>query len=238
MYGVMERRVLVPAVQPGAGTTVAAPPAACHRGFPASLVLELKEHYSSRAHRVELAVTSLALCFVGGAAMFWFHALYRGEQGPEISTGSHWLLDSTLGFVALTPVIAVLLALVERRVLKANLRPLVVGVLFALATAPGPLLHDALVGEGTALADLAVSLFGHEPPMADHMHHAVHSVGSKVLLQMVVGGAVYVLLSYAVSLASRQRSRLRSRRSLLETRISTRAAASVTRAAVNGRRTY
>ncbi|MDP8961295.1 MAG: hypothetical protein M3N32_06765 [Actinomycetota bacterium] len=37
--------------------------------------------------------------------MLWLHAIHRGEKGPAINHWFHWLLDSTLGFLPLTPVL-------------------------------------------------------------------------------------------------------------------------------------
>jgi hypothetical protein len=168
-----------------------------------SLGAAFTAHYAVRTHRVELAVTSLALCYLGGAVMFWFHALYRGEAGPAISNSSHWLLDSTLGFVALTPVIAVLLPLCRHLVTRPHVRPVVLGALFALVTTPGPLAHDALAGAGTTLADLAVSVFGYAAPTSASVQAVSHSAGSKMLAQLLVGALVYVVLAGAVQLGLR-----------------------------------
>lgn len=162
----------------------------------------LQTHYSSRPHRAELAVSSLALCFGGGAVMFWFHGIYRGESGPAISHGSHWLLDSTLGFVALTPVLAVLLLVTRNLVAHPLLRPLLLGTLFAVLTAPGPLLHDALVGGGTTLADVAVLVFGEAPEVVPD-HAVSHSAASKVMLQLAVGLPAYLAMASLASLTCR-----------------------------------
>src|SRR5918996_3893677 len=93
-----------------------------HRGHPERTVTaaELKER-ASRARKGgaqgiqafysrplgwgALLVTSLFLAYGGGGVMFWLHAIYRGEDGPPIPDLWHWLFDSTLGFVALTPVL-------------------------------------------------------------------------------------------------------------------------------------
>jgi hypothetical protein len=55
-----------------------------------------------------LALCAIALTYGGGAAMFWFHAIELGEGGPAISPWPHWGLDSTAGFLGLTPLIAVI----------------------------------------------------------------------------------------------------------------------------------
>ncbi len=162
-----------------------------------SWIAQLRTHYSVPVHRLELVLTSVALSFLGGAAMFGFHALYRGEAGPQISNGSHWFLDSTLGFLALTPVLALLLAFAHRQVRRTWLRPVLVGVLFALVTAPGPLVHDLLVGGGTPLAHTAELVFGHQQTSTSTM--AAHSSLSKVLGQLAVGTPVYILLTGLVT---------------------------------------
>ncbi|MCW3043247.1 MAG: hypothetical protein JWL57_1405, partial [Actinobacteria bacterium] len=62
----------------------------------------LRSLYAEPVAWVALVVTAGVLAYAGGAVMFWFHAIYRGEQGPAISPWYHWLLDSSLGFFGLT----------------------------------------------------------------------------------------------------------------------------------------
>lgn len=71
-------------------------------------------------------------------------------------------------------------------------------MLFALATAPGPLLHTIVVGAGTPLADFATTLFGSDPGVVAHHHGqlATHSSLSSSLLQVAVGVPVYAALSW------------------------------------------
>lgn len=168
-------------------------------------VQALRSFYAQPLARLVLLTTSILLTYGGGAAMFWLHAIHRGEKGPAINHWFHWLSDSTLGFLALTPVLffilpAALWALARIRGRKASslvLYGVAVGVLFALATAPGPLLHTIVAGAGTPLADAATNIFGSDPTVAVHHHGqlASHSPLSSSLLQVAVGIPVYVALS-------------------------------------------
>lgn len=128
-----------------------------------------------------LLVTSFLLCYVGGGAMFWFHSEYLGEGGPAISWQTHWLLDSTVGFVALTPALALILPLATwaathtGRRLHPTAAPVtyavLVGTAFAMLTVPGPIAHDLLVGRGTWLADRVTEWVGDPTaPLAPHQH--------------------------------------------------------------------
>jgi len=126
--------------------------------------------YRHRLSYVALIATSLMLCYVGGAAMFWFHAVELGEGGPAISWYAHWTLDSTFGFIALTPALAVIIPLSAwiAGQIGGGLRPrllpwlyaVVAGAIFAVVTIPGPLAHDLLVGRGTWIANEATALVG------------------------------------------------------------------------------
>lgn len=71
----------------------------------------LVEFYRDRLSWLVLGATSAILCYLGGLVMFWFHAIELGEGGPAISWYAHWLLDSTVAFVALTPALAVIIPL-------------------------------------------------------------------------------------------------------------------------------
>ncbi|MFN2609220.1 MAG: hypothetical protein ABR511_15235 [Acidimicrobiales bacterium] len=177
----------------------------------------MRAHYRRPSARLELAVTAVVLCYGGGAAMFSLHALYRGEAGPPINNWFHWGLDSTLGFVALTPVLALLLPLATRVVggRTAWVRPLLVGATFTLVTGPGPMIHDRFVGAGRPLAHLATTVFGTDPSVAlSHVGAVEHSLSSEVALQLAVGLPVYVLLALGVaavgSLTHRDECRVRS----------------------------
>jgi hypothetical protein len=113
-----------------------------------------------------LLVASVILTYGGGAVMFWYHAIYLGEGGPAISPWFHWLLDSSAGFVGLTPAIALILPLAHRLAMTGpdEVHPVrfavVGGILLAFVTAPAPILHDELIGQGTWLAGQITDLLG------------------------------------------------------------------------------
>lgn len=160
----------------------------------------IRAFYSRPVAWLALFVTSALLAYGGGGAMFWFHAIYRGEDGPAINDWYHWLFDSTLGFVALTPALLFILpaALATIRRLEGRLeRPravvytVLVGVAFGVVTGPGPLLHNALVGREAPLGRLATEVFGRDPDVAARVA-GEHSALSDVLLQVAVGVPVYV----------------------------------------------
>lgn len=173
----------------------------------------LRSFYSGPLAWGGALVVSAVLAYAGGAVMFWLHAIYRREHGPAIGHVQHWMLDSTLGFIALTPVVFLLLPTVlwwrTRNEPTARLRlgayVLLVGTLFAIVTGPGPYLHDRLVGAGTPLARLATSVFGIDPAVqADGMHAKDHSAISEGALQVAVGIPLYSVLTLgAVELVRR-----------------------------------
>ncbi len=161
----------------------------------------IRAFYSRPVAWLALFVTSAMLAYGGGGAMFWFHAIQRGEDGPPINHWFHWLFDSTLGFVALTPALFFILpaALATIRRLEGRLeRPravvytVLVGVAFGVVTGPGPLLHNALVGREAPLGRLATEVFGRDPDVAARVA-GEHSALSEVMLQVVVGVPVYVV---------------------------------------------
>jgi len=170
------------------------------------------EHRGWRA----VLVASLILGYAGGAVMFWFHAIYLGEGGPAISPWHHWLLDSTAGFLALSPAIALILpvaywfatsrpdGLPTGRVNVARFA-VVGGVLLAFVTAPAPILHDELIGRGTWLAGQVTDLLGH--------HHVVTGSEQEVpeimemVQQVAIGIPTYVSLMAVTLLAIRLVSR-------------------------------
>ncbi len=164
----------------------------------------LRAFYSRPIGWFALLATSSFLAYGGGGAMFWFHALYRGEQGPPINDWYHWLFDSTLGFLALTPALFLILPAALAAIRRAGLKGarlsaaayvLVVGVLFGVATGPGPLLHDILVGRDAPLGKLAVRIFGYNAAVAARTaaHGASHSALTEGLLQVLVGVPVYIV---------------------------------------------
>ena len=152
-----------------------------------------------------LLVSAALLTYGGGAVMFWLHAVVRDEAGPAIDNVQHWLLDSTLGFVALTPVLALILPLAVwqagggRPHARVQLWVYVTATatLFTLVTGPGPLLHNMVAGAGTPLADLATQVFGEDPDMLDHsMHVEARSPVTEGLLQLGVGLPVYLICTW------------------------------------------
>lgn len=160
----------------------------------------VRAFYSRPLGWLALFVTSAALAYGGGGVMFWFHAIYRGEDGPPINDWAHWFFDSSLGFIALTPALFLILPGALWAVNRAGLRtgPLkaavyvgAVGVLFGVATGPGPFIHDTLVGREAPLGKLAVDVFGRDPEVAARVAHT-HSTLSEMVLQVVVGVPVYI----------------------------------------------
>jgi len=153
-----------------------------------------------------LVVSAAFLTYGGGAVMFWFHAVVREEAGPAIHDLHHWLLDSTLGFVALTPVLAVILPLAVWHAsaaaepgARARLWVYVAATatLFTLFTGPGPLLHNVIAGAGTPLADLATRIFGEAPgAVTEVMHVHARSALTEGLLQLCVGLPVYTACTW------------------------------------------
>lgn len=163
-------------------------------------------YYGARSTRFRAITLSLLLSYGGGAVMFWFHAIYRGEQGPPIANIWHWILDSSLGFLALTPVLVLLLPLAEAvSRSKGPRQAVLVGGLFAAVTTPGPILHDHVAGAGTPLARVVTRLLGADPHVvAAHLHVVEHSGASEALLQLAVGLPVYIALSVAMAAAWRR----------------------------------
>ena len=177
----------------------------------------VRSFYSRPLGWIALFITSVFLAYGGGGAMFWFHAIYRGEAGPPINNWWHWFFDSSLGFVALTPALflilpAALWALdqmkVASRKMKAVTYVLLVGVLFGVATGPGPLFHDTLVGRTAPLGKAAVRLFGFDPTVAAQTAGAhSHSTLTEGILQVVVGVPVYVVAGLLALAAIRRMAR-------------------------------
>ncbi len=176
------------------------------RRAPALCADVVRSFYGRPIAWVALLVSAAFLTYGGGAVMFWFHTVVRGEAGPAIRNVHHWLLDSTLGFIALTPVLALILPFAAWHAgggdgpgARVRLRVYVgaVAVLFTLFTGPGPLLHNTVAGAGTPLANLATRVFG-EDPVA--MHHDDHlderSPVTEGLLQIGVGLPVYVVSTW------------------------------------------
>ena len=174
-------------------------------------VPSMRAFYSRRISWVALLVTSLLLTFGGGAVMFTLHARYRGEKGPAINDWYHWFLDSTIGFVTLTPVLflilpGVLWALGDPGQPAAGTRRTrvrvwcyagLVGLIFALVTGTGHMVHNVIAGEGTPLADFVTDLLGRDPAVAARNVHApASSPLTESLLQLGAGMPVYVGLTW------------------------------------------
>lgn len=170
---------------------------------PGELAKATLGYYREPFSWVVLLVTSAMLCYVGGGAMFWYHAEYLGEGGPAISWQYHWLLDSTFAFVVLTPALAVLLPLATwlTATTVGRLRPAAVpagfaallGVAFAVLTTPGPLAHNLLVGRGTWVADQVTAWVGDpSAPASPHQHHGVLAALTQ---QLGFGLPLYVSLA-------------------------------------------
>jgi hypothetical protein len=181
---------------------------------PVSYLRVVRDFYSDPLGRVALLVSALFLTYVGGIVMFVLHAQILGELGPAILPVEHWAIDSTLGFIGLTPAVALILpgivrfASAPRRPaynITGRLQParyaLVGGALFALATAPGPLVHDLLVGRGTFLANHATSLLNGGTPTMAGMEMSEISPAMSIGSQILVGLPTYALLMW-VSLVS------------------------------------
>jgi hypothetical protein len=178
------------------------------------LTVAARDFYADRRSRLSLLIGAPLLCYGGGAVMFEVHYGIRRECGPAINAAWHWLLDSTIGFIALTPLLAVLLPaaaiMVNRRTGGALAVPrlgphaLLVGAGFALATAPGPFVHDKLASEHRPLARMATAFFGQDPAALAHNAHGLeHSMISEGLVQLAVGLPVYVTLLWLTVLLIR-----------------------------------
>ena len=160
--------------------------------------------YRHRSAWLTLAVTSVALCYIGGAAMFWFHAIALGEGGPAISWYAHWLLDSTFAFIALTPALFLIIPFAawaagrlaaERSEHRPWLYVGLTGGLFALVTVPGPIAHDLFVARGTWLADTVTGLIG-DPNRPLPPTHS-YPIASTLTSQFGFAVPTYVLLAAA-----------------------------------------
>ena len=159
--------------------------------------------YRDRLSWLALGVTSAMLCYVGGLIMFWFHAVELEEGGPAISWYSHWLLDSTFAFVALTPALALImplavawsLAVTGAKQTRAMLvsYAVIAGGLFALATTPGPVAHDMMVGRGTWIAERVTAWIGNPSAQLDPV--ADYPMSAALTQQLGAGVALYLVLT-------------------------------------------
>lgn len=159
-------------------------------------------YYRDRLAWAALAATTLMLCYLGGAALFWVHAIYLDEPGPRIRPVLHYALDATAGLIGLTPPLALILPLAvwaaRDRAGTAGVRPLryalVGGGVFTLVTTGGPFAHDSLVARGTFIANHVTRLVGTAgaPAGPGTDIPLVESMAA----QLVVGLPVYVLLMF------------------------------------------
>jgi hypothetical protein len=179
---------------------------------PRALWQLMRGYYRDRLAWVALLVFSVLLAYGGGAVMFWFHAIYLGEGGPAISPWLHWLLDSTAGFVGLTPALAIIMPLAASvsarltvlRAAHSGRFVLLIGTLFAFVTAPGPIVHNAFVGRGTWVATHVTALLGNGRPLTAS-HHIPPIVD--ISGQVAVGLPTYIAMAAVALLAVRALSR-------------------------------
>jgi hypothetical protein len=156
----------------------------------------------------EILVTLALLAYVAGVAMFYLHAIYRMERGAPIADVWHWLVDSSLGFIALSPALFLIMPWVAKRFYKHPvLIPLVTGILFAICTTPGPIFHGIFASEGGFVATTATRVFGPDPGViARGMQHLEAVEDSEIIecvLQLLVGLPVYVLIMYVAYAVNR-----------------------------------
>ncbi|WP_100445245.1 hypothetical protein [Glycomyces xiaoerkulensis] len=183
---------------------------------PRSLLTHCRDYYRDPLSALTLLLISAAYCYGAGLALFWYHSTALEKGGPPIPWYVHWLLDDTIAFLTLTPVLAVTLPFltgwsvrIARRRRAGPQRPrrawpwfaLLTGVAFALVTAPGPLVHDALVGRGTPLSDAATRAFGDPALQIDHVHH--YGPVAQMLQQLAVGAVLYPVFAVLTVLAVR-----------------------------------
>jgi hypothetical protein len=163
-----------------------------------------REYYREPMAWFGLLVFSVLLAYGGGAVMFWFHAIYLHEGGPAISPWLHWLLDSTAGFIGLTPALAILMPLAAsvtlRQAAGGGRFVLLTGTAFAFITAPGPIVHNKLVGRGTWVANHVTALLGNGRP-AGAPHHIPPLVD--MASQVAVGLPTYIAVAALALLAMR-----------------------------------
>jgi hypothetical protein len=187
---------------------------------PADLVRLVVDFYRDPLARRALVVSALILTYGGGAVLFWFHAIYLGEGGPAISPWLHWLLDSSAGFVGLTPALAIILPIAVSLARPAFDLPtqsprlwtaryvILVGTLFALVTAPGPILHDKLLARGTWVANQVTAMLGNGRVPSGTPHHIAPA--TDMSLQVAVALPTYLLLTAIALFAVRATARFTS----------------------------
>jgi hypothetical protein len=182
--------------------------------LPSHLYQLISGFYRRRIAWFALAVSALVLVYGGGALMFWYHSIYLGEGGPAINPMLHYVIDSTAGFLALAPALAAILPVAARQALRHTgsrggayaVYAMLGGTLFALATVPGPLLHDRFVGRGTWFADRITELWG-DGSVPGPPHHYVPPVSMS--LQLAFALPVYIGLMALTLLLIRQLTLIR-----------------------------
>lgn len=178
-----------------------------------SQVAVLREFYGDPISWVGLVVCAITLTYGGGAVMFWFHAIYLGEGGPAVSPWVHWLLDSSFGFVGLTPAIALILPVAARVAtatygadpangrVRAMPFAVVAGCLLALVVGPAPMFHDAFVSQGTPLADQVTELWGNGSAPTGEPYEAPMFI--EIVQQVGIGVPTYILLTMLAVVVAR-----------------------------------
>lgn len=163
------------------------------------------QYYRQPTSWLVLIIASLTLIYLGGAAMFWFHAIYLGEGGPAISPVLHWFIDSTAALL-LTPVVFIALPLASRyaMVSQKDMSPhrfaLFSGAIFAVATVPGPIIHNTFVGRGTWLADAVTRLWGDGRPVPPYTEYPF---ALDAVMQLAFGLPLYIALMWALFYSAR-----------------------------------
>lgn len=160
---------------------------------------DIRATYASPLGWLALVVLTGVLAYGGGGVMYWFHAIFRGEVGPDVPHAVHWALDSTIGFAGLLPAMFLIMPVALRlarpdarwagsRAIRTMLFVGAVGALFALSTGPGPFLHNLIAGPTTPLGRFMTRLFDGTISGAAQPHSAI----SEGLLQVAVGLPTYV----------------------------------------------
>jgi hypothetical protein len=177
--------------------------------LPRHLYQLIRGFYRHRIAWLALAISALVLVYGGGALMFWYHSIYLGEGGPAINPLLHYLIDSSAGFLALVPALALILPVTARQAFRYQgslggayaVYAMVGGTLFALATVPGPLFHDRFVGRGTWFATQITKLWGNGS-VPGPAHHYAPPVSMS--LQLAFALPVYIgLMALALLLIRR-----------------------------------
>ncbi len=175
---------------------------------------ELRAFYADPISWVGLVVCTALLTYGGGAVMFWFHAIYLGEGGPAISPWLHWLIDSSFGFVGLTPAIALILPVAAHVAtatagadgtnggrVRAVPFAVVAGCLLALMVGPAPLFHDTFISQGTPLADKVTEMWGNGSSPTGEPYEAPMFI--EMVQQIGIGVPTYIALTWLGVAAAR-----------------------------------